>query len=171
MSQKAALGATSSRRIPTSCRKCNTKSFPAATAKLFQLEKGCQRLLDTLPKPGHHHFAQLVCHSSLKRKLVGGLKYIWIFCLAPSPKLLQLIIQQANASVRSEAFRYRPKIAAASFIIIASFNDTVGSIAVAIDSSSSSSGLAALYLQSFIFLWIFNEVSLIAAYALAVGCY
>jgi hypothetical protein len=44
----------------------------------FQLEKGCQRLLDTLPKLGNHHFAQLGCHSSLKRELVGGLNHLRI---------------------------------------------------------------------------------------------
>jgi hypothetical protein len=73
-------------------------------------------LLDTLPKLGNHHFAQLGCHSSLKRELVGGLNHLRI-------------------------------------------------------SGSTIFGLAALYSQSLFFSWIFNELPLIATYALAVGCY
>jgi hypothetical protein len=52
------------------CQKVNIHAFEQLLQqKHFQLKKGWQRLLDTLPKPGNHHFAQLGCHSTLKREL------------------------------------------------------------------------------------------------------
>jgi len=135
---------------------------------MSQLEKGCQRLLDTLPKPGNHYIAQLGCQpSQLKREFMVA----------------------SNTSGCSA--RNRPKVAAAS---LASSNYTGGaallwpltplpphpdfaaSLLELINAElnqlvCSCLRISGLVSQSLFFSWIFNELSLIAAYALAVGCY
>jgi hypothetical protein len=63
------------------CKKVIINAFEQPLQKgFFNQKKAVKgRLLDTLPKLGNHpgvDFAQLGCHSSLKRELIGGLKLI-----------------------------------------------------------------------------------------------
>jgi hypothetical protein len=77
------------------CKKVIINAFEQPLQQgFFNLKKaGKGRLLDTLPKPGNHPgvgFCSAWLSLLPKRELVGGLKYIWLFCEKPAPRCCRL---------------------------------------------------------------------------------